>query len=104
MLKLKPNPTFTVPVVIPTPGGDKVTIKMEFKHKSKDDYRAFVEDEKNKDRSDEDAILDIAANWQDVDGEFNRDNLRELCQQYHGAATAIVQTYIRELTQARLGN
>lgn len=103
MLKLKPNPTFTVPVVIPAPDG-KVTIKVEFKHMTKDAYQAFIKDEAKKDRSDEDAILDIAVGWSDVDGDFNRENLRELCQQYHGAATAIVETFIRELTQARLGN
>jgi hypothetical protein len=103
MLKLKPNATFTVPVTIPAPDGDQ-TIKMEFKHMTKDAYAAFVKAEKEKERSDEDAIMDIAVGWHGVEGDFNRENLREVCQQYHGAASAIVQTFIRELTQATAKN
>lgn len=103
MLKLKPDPTFVTAVKIPAPTGE-IAIKVEFKHMSKDAYLAFLKAEPEKQRSDEDTILDIATSWIGVDGEFNRENIRELCQQYHGAATAIVQTYIRELTQARVGN
>ncbi len=103
MLKLTPNATFKANVEVPTPEGKQV-IGMTFKHMTKDEYNAFINDEKTKTRSDEDAVLDIATGWSGVEGEFNRENIRAVCQIYHGAATAIVQTWIKELTQYKLGN
>jgi hypothetical protein len=103
MLKLKPDPTFTTRVEIPAPGGS-VSIKVEFKHMSKDAYLAFIKNEGEIKRSDEEAIMDIAVGWSGVDGEFNRENVAELCQQYHAAPRAIVEAFIRELTQFKLGN
>jgi hypothetical protein len=103
MLKLDASPTFTSAVKIPAPTGE-VQIKVEFKHMPKDEYDAFIKQETEKARSDEDAIMDIAKGWHGVEGEFNRDNLRKLCQNYHAAPRAIVETFIRELTQNKLGN
>ncbi|MBT2326127.1 hypothetical protein J7E62_27745 [Variovorax paradoxus] len=103
MLKLQPNPTFTSAVKIPTPSGE-VAIKVEFKHMTRDAYAAFLKHEGEITRSDEDAIMDIAVGWTGVEGDFTRENVRELCQQYHAAPRVIVETFIRELTQNRLGN
>jgi len=103
MLKLQADPTFISPVTIPTPKGD-VVIKMEFKHRDTDEYEAFVKQEATLARSNEDAILDLASNWFNVEGEFTRENIAKLCKQYHQAARVIVETYIHELTQAKVGN
>jgi len=104
MLRLKANPTFKTSVKIPVPGGEVVTITMEYKHMTKDQYRAFIEQEKTKKRSDEAAIQDIAVGWEGVEAEFTPENVHEFCQQYHGAATRIAQTFIEELTQYKAGN
>jgi hypothetical protein len=103
MLKLKANPTFTAKVEIPAPGG-AASIKVEYKHMSKDQYAEFIEAESKTKRTDEEALMDIVVGWSGVDTEFSKDSVRELCQQYHKAASAIVTTYITELTQARAGN
>lgn len=103
MLKLKASPTFICAVDIPTPEG-AVKIKVEYKHMTKDAYLSFITSEGNKTRTDEDAIMDIATNWMGVEGDFNRESVHELCQQYHAAPRAIVETFIRELTQHKLGN
>src|ERR1043165_3294652 len=103
MLKLRPDPTFVTAVKIPAPTGE-IAIKVEFKHMTKDAYLAFLKAEPEKERSDEDTIMDIAVGWIGVDAEFTRENVRELCQQYHAAPRVIVETFIRELTQNRLGN
>lgn len=103
MLKIQANPTFTRPVSIPTPEGP-VVIKMEFKHRDTDEYKAFIEDELTRGRSNEDAIMDLAVNWFNVDGEFTAENIAKLCKQYHAAAAAICETYINELTQAKTSN
>lgn len=103
MLKLIANPTFIAKVEIPAPGG-AVSIKMEFKHMTKDAYSAFLKADSEAGKSDQDTIMDIAVNWFNVDGEFTRENVDMLCQQYHAAPRAIVETFIKELTQFRLGN
>lgn len=103
MLKIQPNPTFMARVEIPTPEG-KVGIKVEYKHMDTDEYSAFVKKEATLSRSNEDAIMDIAVNWLEVDGEFNRENVAAVCKRYHAAAGAIVETFIKELTQAKVEN
>lgn len=103
MLKLIAAPTFTAKVEIPAPGG-AVSIKIEFKHMTRDAYRAFINAEREIVRSDEDAIMDIAVGWTGVDAEFNRESVAELCQQYHAAPRAIVEAFITQLTQSRQEN
>lgn len=103
MLKLQADPTFISPVTIPTPKGP-VVIKMEFKHRDTDEYEAFVKAEAALKRSNEDAILDLAVNWFNVEGDFTRENIAQLCKQYHQAAACICETYINELTQAKAKN
>lgn len=103
MLKLQADPTFISPVDIPTPKGT-VTIKVEFKHRDTEEYKAFVEKEASLARNNEDAIMDLAVNWFNVEGEFTRENIAQLCKQYHQAAAAICETYIKELTQAKVKN
>lgn len=105
MLKLQPDPTFTSKVDIPTPNG-VVTIKMVYRHMTRDAFAAFVQAETDMvpKRTDEDAIMDIATGWFDVDAEFNRESVAKLCQEYHAAPGAIVRTFFAQLTQAKKEN
>ena len=102
MLKLKPNPTFKAKVVIPTPEGE-VKVDFTFKHKTRDELQDFLFGE-HPDRTDTDAVLEIAEGWSGVDGAFGREALDEMFANYHGAARAIVKAYAEQLTQARAGN
>ena len=103
MLKVNPNPTFHAPVEIPTPDGP-VKIKCEFKHMDKEQYQEFIKAESTSKRSDEEAIMDIMVSWSGVDKEFSKDALRDVCKNYHKAATAIVEAFINTLTQAAAKN
>lgn len=103
MLKLKASPTFTAKVEIPTPTGP-VSIKVDFKHMTKAQYAEFIEAESKSKRSDQEALMDIMAGWSGVDSEFSKENVAELCEQYHKAASAIVEGFITSLTQGRVGN
>lgn len=107
-LTLNAKPTFWAPVSIPAPGG-AVTIQVEFKHRTRQEWAAFLSDLVDRARREEkgdevEQILAIACNWKDVDGEFTRDNIALLLDGYHAASHAIGEAYARELTQARLGN
>lgn len=99
--KLKANPTFRAKVAIHVPGGESGEIEFEFRHKARDDLKAFLS--KADKRKPEDVIMDIAVGW-DADAEFGKDSVTLLTQQFHAAAGAIVDKYLDELMGRKLGN
>lgn len=102
-LTLKAKPTFTAKVQIPVPGEEAAEVNVTFKHMTRDELEAFSTSESAKDRTDVQTVLEIATGW-DVDAPFTPESVKEFCQNYHGAARAIVTKYMAELTQVRLGN
>ena len=103
MLKLVANPTFHARVAVPTPGGP-VEIKVEFKHKTKSQYDALIQEWTETGRKYDAAVMDIAVGWSGIDAEFNAENIVEFGQQYHAGPRAIVEAYVESLTQAKSGN
>jgi hypothetical protein len=104
MFSLNPAPTFVAPVTIAVPGKPAATLKMVFKHKTKDEAAAFFKDAATSDEKEAVQLLQIVAGWEDVDSPFSVEALERLLQNYHNAAQAIFQAYMDELTQARKGN
>ena len=108
MFQLEPNPTFTAPVAIPLPGGETATVDFTFAHMGRKALQEFLADVK--DLPDSEAIRKIVTGWSGVagaDGEQLRctaENIASLVDGYHGAALAILQTYISELTGQRAKN
>ena len=108
MFQLEPNPTFSAPVAIPLPGGETATIDFTFAHMGRKALQEFLADVK--DLPDGEAIRKIVTGWNGVagaDGEQLRctaEHIAALVDGYHGAALAILQTYIRELTGQRVKN
>ena len=94
-------PTFKAKVLIPIPGKTAEPVEFTFKGRTRDEFKKFVDE--LKDREDVDVILDIASGW-DLEDAFDADNIEELTQNYLGAARAVIEKYLHELTQARLGN
>jgi len=99
-LKLNPDPTFTAPVRIPVPGGEADPVQLTFKHRTREQVADFLRD---KDTSDSDAVLNCVVGW-DLADEFNAENVGRLCNNYPGAAGAIVIAYLEELRGARAKN
>ena len=108
MFQLEPNPTFTAPVAIPLPGGETATIDFVFAHMGRKSLQEFLA--AGKDLPDGEAVRKIVTGWNGVagaDGEplpITDDNIAALLDNYHGAALAILQVYIRELTGQRVKN
>lgn len=100
-LALTASPTFKSPVAIPVPGKKPVPVEFIFKGRTKSEFQAFVE--ALRDRDDVDVILDIASGWE-LDDAFDKDSISKMLDSYIGAARAIIDTYLLELTSARLGN
>ena len=100
-LSLTSAPTFKAKVSIPVPGKTAEQVEFTFKGRTRDAFKDFIDG--LKDREDVDVILDIASGWE-LEDAFDKANIELLTQSYLGAARAIIEKYLAELTQARLGN
>lgn len=93
-IKLKADPTFEAPVLIPVPGrADPVAVKFTFKHRTVDEFAKFSQ---LVDRSDIDGVMAVAVGWELTD-DFTKKNVNTFLENYHGAAIAIAKKYISEL-------
>lgn len=98
---LSASPTFKAPVAIQVPGGKPVQVEFVFKHRTRDDFKEFIEALEGRD--DIDMLLEIASGWE-LDDAFDAKSLALMTQNYMGSARAVLETYISELTSARVKN
>jgi hypothetical protein len=104
MFNLIADPTFRATVKIPAPGGESLDLRVVFRHRTRDELKAYWADATDGKLDDLRATMDILVGWFDVEDEFCEENVIILLQNYHGAAAALFQAYLEELTRARLGN
>ena len=83
------------------PGGKSAAVEFTFKSRTRDEFRLFIDG--LGDRLDVDVIMDMASGW-DLEDPFDQANVELLTQNYLGAARAVIEKYLSELTAARLGN
>lgn len=105
--KFVPNPIFKADVLIPTPGGDPQTLKVNFKHKGRKALAAFYESltVEGQPRDDVDALCDLIDGWDKGETvEFSRDNLADLIDNYPGATMAFFESYRKNLIEGRTKN
>lgn len=114
-ISLTPPATFTAPVDLQLPGGGVGTVMLTFKHRTKSSIKELIQSfTPAKDATDEEVaafegpkdveiILDIACGW-DLDEEFNAKSLDRMTEAYAGSAQAVINTYLAELSGARVKN
>jgi len=95
------TPTFSKDVSIHVPGKKPISIAFIFKGRTRTEFKAFVEE--LRDREDVDVILDIATGWE-LSDTFGSEAIEKLCDTYIAAPRSIIETYLNELSGARLGN
>lgn len=100
-LSLDANPTFPAKVAIPVAGGAPVDVAFTFKHRTRDALNDFLTTADK--RTDVETLLGIVEGWE-LDDALNADNMLRLTQSYLGAARAIIEKYIEEMTQAKAKN
>jgi len=98
---LNPSPTFKAVVAIPVAGGDHADVEFTFKHRTRDEFKEFVENLKGSENVD--MLLDIASGW-DLDEPFDKDSLTKMEQKYMGSPQAVINVYMAELTGNRTKN
>lgn len=94
-------PTFKADVSIPVPGGRPANVSFTFKHKTRDELKDLLAGLEG--REDVDVVLEITTGW-GIDEAFEEDNVAILLQNYPGAALAIIDTFLKEVSGARRGN
>lgn len=95
--------TFKAPVEIHRPGKTPEKIAFTFKHKTRDEAKAFDQKLKDGAITDEEIILDLASGWGYAEP-FNTKSVAELVQDRAGVVRPILKTYFAELSGATLGN
>ena len=128
-IKLGARPmTFAHTVTVQMPEGGTASVRMQYRYRTRTEFGQFVDDlvraagtappasqqdedvrfslhaalEATRDTN-ADYILQIAEGW-DLDEEFNRASLVQLCDELPGAALAIIEQYRAASTEGRLGN
>lgn len=100
-LTLNPDPTFNAKVEIHVPGKEPAEVVFTFKHRDRDELKAFAE--AMKDMKDVDVIMNMAIAW-DLTDPFTPDSIALLVKKYFTAAAATFNAYLRELTGAKEKN
>ena len=100
-LTLTPAPTFTANVPIPVPGKGPVNVQFTFKARGRAEFQSFLAALEGK--SNVEVVMMCATGWE-LEDAFDAESIGKLDEAYLGAARAILDTYMAQIAQARLGN
>ncbi|OIJ40091.1 phage tail assembly chaperone [Massilia timonae] len=100
-LSLAGENTFTATVLIPVPGGKTAEVDWVFAWMPRDQFKEFIKNLEG--AEDVDALMDISRGW-DLDDDFGKAAVEKLTQKYIGAARAVLDKFIAEITGARAKN
>ncbi|MEF8746655.1 MAG: phage tail assembly chaperone [Candidatus Accumulibacter propinquus] len=98
MFKLEPNPTFWATVEIHVPGQGKGRLEVEFRYLDRVARQTYFESLTGK--TNLDALTEIVVDWREIDAPFTADNLGRLLDAYAGAAMALYDAYVKEISGA----
>lgn len=100
-LSLAAEATFKATVTIPVPGGKTADVEWIFAWMERDAFKEFLENLAG--AEDIDALMDVSRGW-DLDDAFNKAAVEKLIQKYVGAARAVLDKFIAELSGQRAKN
>ena len=128
IIKLGKRPKhFTRKITVPLPEGGDGSVEIRYLYRTRTEFGAFVDEllsaanVKPASQAEEDVafslkaaleatrdtnadyILKIADGW-NLDEEFSRESVVQLCDELPGAAMAIINTYRQAVAEGRLGN
>ena len=106
MLKLNPDPTFTIPVELSVPGQEKTeSLAITFKYRGRKELEAFwaAVGKKSKNKNVE-VFMDMVEGWNWPDVEFTAENVEKFLDNYPVADTEIATAYSKALVVSRVKN
>lgn len=109
MLKIAPEPLFTIPVHVAVPGADDALINCTFRWLDSDAFDAWLQACAKQTggkvyERDADGLIEILQAWSGVDAELSRDTLRDLFRARPKLAQSMVSAYATELLKAPAKN
>lgn len=105
--KINPAPTFWHPCQITVPGQETpATVKIEFRHKTKEQLTAFFDRIKTTDHplSDADLLEEVIVGWEVEDTPYSAENLKALLNNYPASGMELAMQYTAALTESRRKN
>lgn len=102
MFKLQPEPTFKRKVTGFVPGRPLDGLTVTYRYKNADELRAWHAS--MADVTLRDALAAIIDTWDDAPMPYTPDALDEVAKLYPAFLHALIETYRREIFDARLGN
>ena len=105
--KINPNPTFWHPCQITVPGEEKpATVKVEFRHKTKEQLSDFFERIKTTETplTDADLLEEVIVGWEVEDSPYSVENLKALLNNYPASGMELAMQYTAALTESRRKN
>jgi len=104
LFSVDPAPTFTIPVQLTAPGGEKRALPVTYRHMGKAALAAWRKTVEMRPPEEEaDILLEIITDWQAAEP-FSRPALEQLLDGHYGAAQELYLAYLAGLSGARLGN
>ena len=100
-ITLADEATFKATVSIPVPGGRLADVEWVFAWMDSSDFQEWMKNLAGAENVD--ALMDISRGW-DLDETFSKTSVEKLNQKYLGAARAVLDKFISELTGARTKN
>lgn len=106
-LNLNPAATFKATVTIPVPGGRDAAVEFIFKYRDREEFKEFLDTLNGVEGAEApqkiDVMMDIASGW-DLDEPFDKTSVDKMLRLYMGAPQAVIDTYVSEMTGARVKN
>ncbi len=104
LFSIDPAPTFTVPVVLTAPGGEKRPLPVTFRHMGRSRLETWRKEVAARPAEEEpDVLLEIMAAWE-AEEPLSRPALVRLLDGHYQAAEELYLAFLSGLTGARLGN
>lgn len=105
MLKINPDPTFTVDVEITIPGQNKAgTLPITFNYKDRDQLKDFLGRVRATEIDGKQAVAEIVKTWEWPEYEYTPENLAQFLNNYPAADVDIVACYRRMSFDSRVKN
>lgn len=99
--KLIPDPTFTARVPIPVPGAKPEKVMFTFKFRDRDQFKDLMG--RLEQMEDLDMLKEICSGWELIEP-FDDEHLKIFIAKHIGGPRQVLQTYLDENGQARMGN
>lgn len=99
---IDPNPTFTLPVMLPVPGKPAVEVQFRFRHLDGDAFYSMLNESRAKGDTPAEFLARFVDGWEgeNINAPFSLEALEKLTKNYPKSSKAVFMAYEAELIGA----